>query len=722
MKSLVIVESPAKAKTINKILGSNCQVMASGGHVRDLPKKEIGIDIEHEFKPRYVAITKKKDIISKLKKAAAESEKVYLAPDPDREGEAIAWHLSQIMKIPPEKMRRVTFNEITKSAVKKAFESAHEIDMNKVNSQQARRILDRIVGYKISPLLWRKIKGSQSAGRVQSVALRLVCEKEKEIEDFKPVKYWDIFAELSKIDDKQNFKARLLTVDGKKVVQTPKTEDEVVIHDEKGASKIKEELESSKFIITGISKKNIKRNPGSPFTTSLLQQAGVNVLGWNIKKVMDVAQTLYEGLEVPEAGHIGLITYMRTDSVRVSEEALKEARKYIGEKFEKSYLPAGPRRFKTKKASQDAHEAVRPTSVYRTPEILKENLTEDQYKLYKIIWERFVASQMSASEMALTTVDIAAGIYIFRASGSQIIFPGFRKVCPVGDRKEEDKLLPDLSENEELKLWDIETKYMETKPPARYSEATLVKTLEEKSIGRPSTYVPTIQTITKRNYVLREKSRLFPTELGKMVNDMLIKAFPDIINYDFTAKMEEELDEVEDGSEEWIKVLKDFYVPFEKALKTASDKMSEVKREVTKTDMLCPKCKEKGIEAYLVKRFGRNGEFLGCEKFSAKEPDKSCTYTEQINVKEEQPLPELKEEILCDKCEKPMVVKSGKYGHFLACSGFPGCKNTKPLPTGKKCPECGGNVVQKRYRGRIFYGCDGYPDCKFTAKNLDEIK
>ena len=736
MKSLVIVESPAKAKTINKILGDSCQVMASGGHIRDLPKKEIGIDIKNEFKPKYVAITKKKDIISKLKKAAVESEKVYLAPDPDREGEAIAWHLSQIMKIPSEKMRRVTFNEITKSAVKKAFESAHDINMNKVNSQQARRILDRIVGYKISPLLWRKLKGSQSAGRVQSVALRLVCEKEKQIEDFNSVKYWDIFAELSKIDNKQNFQAKLLTVDGKKVVQTPKNEDEIAIHDEKGASKIKEELESSKFLITGISKKNIKRNPGPPFTTSLLQQAGVNVLGWNIKRVMDVAQTLYEGLEVPEEGHIGLITYMRTDSVRVSEEALEEARKYIGEKFEKSYLPAAPRLFKTKKASQDAHEAIRPTSVYRTPERLKENLTQDQYKLYKIIWERFVASQMSASEMALTTVDITAGIYIFRASGNQVIFPGFRKVCPVADRKKEssleenglkqngkeDNLLPDLSENEELRLLDIETKSMETKPPARYSEATLVKTLEEKSIGRPSTYVPTIQTIIKRNYVLREKSRLSPTELGKMVNEMLIKSFPDIINYDFTAKMEEELDAVEDGTEEWVKVLKDFYVPFEKALKTASDKMSEVKREVTKTDMLCPKCKEKGIEAYLVKRFGRNGEFLGCEKFSAKEPDKSCTYTEQINVKEQQPLPELKEEILCDKCEKPMVVKSGRYGHFLACSGFPGCKNTKPLPTGKKCPACGGNVVQKRYRGRMFYGCDSYPDCKFTAKNLDEIK
>ncbi|MDD5644769.1 MAG: type I DNA topoisomerase [bacterium] len=740
MKSLVIVESPAKAKTINKILGGEFEVMACEGHVRDLPEKEIGVDIEKDFKPKYVTIQRKKNVVSRLRKAAEKSGKIFLAPDPDREGEAIAWHLSEIIKASPDKIKRVTFNEITNSAVNKAFSLAHEIDMKKVNSQQARRILDRIVGYKISPILWKKIRGSQSAGRVQSVALRLICEREAEINGFSPVKYWDFFAELEKLEEKaKSFRAKLISIDSRKVVQDKKSDNEISIESEKQAETIKDELGRENFAIAKISKKNISKSPPPPFTTSVLQQVGVNYLGWSIKKVMDVAQSLYEGLDIPGEGQIGLITYMRTDSVRISEDAVREARRYITENFKESYLPERPKYYKTKKTSQDAHEAIRPTSVFRTPESLQDALAADQNKLYRLIWQRFVACQMSQSEIATTSVDISAGKYLFRASGSIIVFDGFRKIYSLSAKKktgnneesdlpdesngEDDVILPDLKEGERLKLLSIDSKEMATKPPARYSEATLVKTLEEKGIGRPSTYVPIIQTVMRRQYVLKEKSRLLPTELGKVVNDMLISAFPEIINYDFTARMENELDDVEEGKEDWLKVLNDFYKPFKKALSLASEKMAEVKKEATKTDKICPECEKKGVKAYLVKRFGKSGEFLGCENFSSEDPSKRCTYTEPIgNGSKESKIPELKEEIKCDKCGKQMVVKVGRYGPFVACSDFPNCKNTKPLPVGKKCPKCGGEIIQKRFKGRFFYGCGNYPDCNFSAKKLEDIK
>ncbi|MCK9554629.1 type I DNA topoisomerase [bacterium] len=740
MKSLVIVESPAKAKTINKILGKDFEVMACEGHVRDLPEKEIGVDIEKKFKPKYVTIQRKKTVVSKIRKAAEKSGKIFLAPDPDREGEAIAWHLSEVIKAAADKVKRVTFNEITSSAVKKAFDSAHEIDMKKVNSQQARRILDRIVGYKISPILWKKIRGSQSAGRVQSVALRLICEKESEIDKFTSVKYWDIFAELKKLEGEANsFRAKLISIDSRKVVQDKKNEGEISIESEKQAEKIKEELDKTDFLISKISRRNISKSPPPPFTTSILQQVGVNYLGWSIKKVMDVAQSLYEGLDIPGEGHVGLITYMRTDSVRISDDAVQDARRYIKENFKDSYLPDQPRRYKTKKTSQDAHEAIRPTSVFMTPERLQNALNADQNKLYRVIWQRFVACQMSQSEIATTSVDIRADKYLFRASGSIIIFDGFRKVYSLSSAKkkvnserddlsdenngEDSVILPEMEEGERLKLLNIDSKEMNTKPPARYSEATLVKTLEEKGIGRPSTYVPIIQTIMRRQYVLKEKSRLLPTELGKVINDMLVSAFPEIINYDFTARMENELDDIEEGKEDWVKVLDDFYAPFKKALSLASEKMTEVKKEVTKTDKICPECGKKGVTAYLVKRFGKSGEFLGCENFSSEDASIHCTYTEPLgNGSKEIKLPELKEEVKCDKCGKQMVVKMGRYGPFIACSDFPNCKNTKPLPTGKKCPKCGGKIIQKRFKGRFFYGCGNYPDCTFSAKNLEDIK
>ena len=680
---LVIVESPAKARTVGRFLGNPYRVKASVGHVRDLLRSRLSVDVENDFEPSYRVPKEKKEVVEDLREEVKKAGEVYLATDPDREGEAIAWHLMQAAKISKKQARRVVFHEITRDAIDEAFSHPRNIDMKLVNAQQARRILDRLVGYKISPLLWENVRSRTSAGRVQSVALRLIVEREREIDAFVPVEYWSIDAELAKREKKRrSFTAKLHRIRG----------EEVDLKSEDDAQKIVDELEKAAYVVTKVRKGQRRRNPSPPYTTSTMQQEASRRLGFTAKRTMRIAQQLYEGVEIGPEGSVGLITYMRTDSVNVAAAAQEEARAYIAEKYGADYRPAKPRRYKTKaKGAQEAHEAIRPTSVRREPKAIKKYLTRDQYRLYDLIWKRFLASQMSSAILDTVSVDVMADSkwqiadseltvipshqlsaishkpdYLFRATGSSIRFRGFLIVYE--EAKDEDetaeegegKILPPLSRREILDLLRLLPEQHFTKPPPRYSEATLVKTLEEYGIGRPSTYAPIISIIQTRGYVDREDRRLVPTELGFIVNDLLVKHFPDIINVDFTAHMEEDLDLIASGEREWVPVLREFYGPFDEAVKQAE-------RTMEKVDL---------------------GEQLTGE--------------------------------MCEKCGHPMIVKFGRYGKFMACSNFPACRNTKSyqIKTGVACPECVGDLVEKRTRrGRIFYGCSNYPECEFATWN-----
>lgn len=649
--SLVIVESPAKAKTISKYLGKNYIVKASMGHVRDLPKSQIGVEIENNFEPKYITIRGKGDVLKELKDARKKVKKVYLAADPDREGEAIAWHLAHYLDVDENEACRVVFNEITKQAVKEAFKSPRPINKDLVNAQQARRILDRLVGYKISPLLWKKVKKGLSAGRVQSVAVKLIIDRENEIKEFVPEEYWTITAKLAKGDSP--FEAKFYGKGNQKIDLSNKEEVDGIL----------KALEGAAFTVTDVKEKERVRNPAAPFITSTLQQEAARKLGFRAAKTMSVAQQLYEGIDLGKEGAVGLITYMRTDSTRVSPIAQEEARTYIMETFGRDYVPESPRVY-TRKSShtQDAHEAIRPSSVLRTPEDVKPYLSRDQYRLYKLIWERFVSSQMASAILDTMTIDIEANGYLFRASGSKVKFPGYMKVYVEGTddgSTEEDKLLPPLQTGDVLVKNEVEAKQHFTQPPPRYTEARLVRELEERGIGRPSTYAPILDTIQKRGYVALEDKKFVPTELGELITELMQQFFPEILDVEFTAHMEEELDHIEEGKEDWVKVLNNFYEPFKKRLEVAEDEMKEV---------------------------------------------------------------EIKDEVsdeLCDKCGKPMVYKMGRFGKFLACSGFPDCRNTKPIvkKIGVKCMKCHqGEIVERRSKkGRIFFGCERYPDCDFVS-------
>lgn len=654
-QDLVIVESPAKARTIKKFLGSKYKVEASMGHVRDLPKSQLGVDIENDFEPRYITIRGKGEIINKLKKEAQNADKVYLATDPDREGEAISWHLAYLLGIDPNSTCRIEFHEITQQAVKNAIKHPRTINMSLVYAQQARRVLDRVVGYMISPLLWRKIKGGLSAGRVQSVATRMVCEREREIQEFVPEEYWTITGKFVTEDGKAFEAAFYGTADNKIV---PKNEQEV--------KSLVEKLETAQYTIRGVKKGIKKRSAPPPFTTSTLQQEAYRKLGFTTQKTMLIAQQLYEGVEIKGEGAVGLVTYIRTDSTRVAEQAQKEALDYIREKYGKQYLPDKPNQYKSKKGIQDAHEAIRPTSILREPESIKDSLTSDQYKLYRLIYDRFLASQMAPALYETMTVDIAGDNgYIFRAAGSRKTFAGYTIIYMEGSDNEssekEDVELPEVIEGESLKLKKLVPEQHFTQPPPRYTEASLVRALEEMGIGRPSTYAPTISTIIARGYVVREKKSLVPTELGFIVTDLMMEYFPDIVDYKFTAEMEKQLDEVEEGKKDWREIVREFYIPFQELLKKADEAISkiEIKDEVS--------------------------------------------------------------DVICDKCGVNMVIKRGRYGKFLACPNFPDCRNTKPYVEviSARCPKCNSAIVVKHTKkGKKFYGCENYPECDFISWDM----
>ena len=644
-KTLVIVESPSKAKTIGKYLGSRYNVIASVGHVRDLPKSKLGIDIDDNFEPQYISIRGKGDLIKSLKKEASKASKVYLATDPDREGEAISWHLAFLLDLDPEEACRIEFNEITKDTIKEAIKHPRKINMGLVDAQQARRVLDRLVGYQISPLLWRKVRKGLSAGRVQSAALKIICDREREIEKFEPKEFWNITAEFKK---GKKFQAKLAEANGKKIVVENKAQNDNII----------KELNSGEFIVSDVKEKIRMQKPYPPFTTSSLQQDAGNKLNFNAKKTMMIAQQLYEGVDVKGRGTTGLITYLRTDSVRVSDAAKQAAKDLIVSKFGAEYSANNV--FSNKKKDiQDAHEAIRPAIIELEPELIKDSLTADQFKLYKLIWNRFMASQMSQSKSNSMQVNIANGIYGFKANGSELLFDGFRRLYNTAD-DEGAKLLPSLEKDEKLKVESLKVEQSFTQPPARYTEASLVKELEDKDIGRPSTYAPIVSTLTERKYVGREKKALKPTELGFLVNDLMEEYFKDIVDAGFTANMENRLDDVEVGSQKWKDLISEFYGPFKKELDIADSAIEKI-------------------------------------------------------VVEDVPTGEL-----CELCGKPMVIKAGRFGDFIACSGYPECKNTKPIikTIGVKCPNCGKDIVaRKSKRGRLFYGCSGYPDCKTVFWN-----
>lgn len=648
-KNLVIVESPAKAKTLKKFLGSNYKIEASMGHVRDLPKSEMGINIEDDFEPRYITIRGKGELLAKLRKEVKSANKVYLATDPDREGEAISWHLLYALKLDEEKASRITFNEITKNAVKKSIKEAREIDMNLVNAQQARRTLDRIVGYKMSPLLWKKVKKGLSAGRVQSTALKLICDREDEIENFVPKEYWTIQAVLKNSEDKK-IKVKFYGENNKKIDISSKEETDKII----------EFVKNNDFIVEEVKKGQRLKNPQPPFTTSTLQQEASKLLNYSAQKTMSIAQQLYEGIDIKGEGTVGLVSYIRTDSVRISEEAIADAKEFITENFGHTYLNNTGKKFKTKGRAQDAHEAIRPTYSSKTPELIKDSLSREQYKLYKLIWERFIASQMSPAVYITVSVKIKSGNYNFRSSGSILEFDGYLKVYKKNEEKEDDITIPELEKDEILQQENIEGEQHFTQPPPRYTEALLIKTLEEIGVGRPSTYAPTIYTITTRGYVTKESKVFYTTELGEIVNNIIKNNFDDIINVDFTARMEKRLDEVEEGTIEWKDVLRQFYPNFNKMIEIAEEKIAAVEIKDEETD------------------------------------------------------------IICENCGANMVIKYGRYGKFLGCPNFPDCRNTKPFyeDAKVKCPDCGGKVyIKKTKKGRKYYGCENNPECQFISWN-----
>ena len=649
---LIIVESPAKANTIKKFLGGNTKVMASMGHIRDLPKSKMAVDIEHDFEPEYINIRGKGDLIKSLKKEAKAAKQVYLASDPDREGEAIAWHLAHILEIPEDSNCRVTFNEITKETVKESIKKPRTINMDLVDAQQARRVLDRIVGYKISPVLWKKVKRGLSAGRVQSVAVKLIVDREEEIENFIPEEYWNIYADLLEPNSKKKFQATFYGKDGKKLE----------IHTKEEVDEILKNIEKGKYIVADVKKGEKKRTPAPPFTTSTMQQEASRKLSFTLKKTMSVAQGLYEGVHVGEKDTVGLITYMRTDSTRISDEARAVAKEVITQKYGANYYEN--RYYKTKQNAQDAHEAIRPTYIDLEPEKIKDYLTTDQYKLYRLIYNRFIASQMANAIYDTVTANIDVNNYNFRANGQTLKFKGFMTLYVEtieGEKEEEDNSIPELTIGQEVKKEKLEAKQSFTQPPARYTEASLVKALEEKGIGRPSTYSPTITTILERRYIQKEQKQLIPTDLGKIVNKLLVENFPDVINVEFTAKIEEEFDEVAEGKEPWKQVIREFYGPFKVTL-------DRVEKELEHVELV-----------------------------------------EEVS------------DVPCEKCGRMMVIKYGRYGKFLACPGYPECKNAKPIieTIDVPCPVCGGTVqIKKTRRGKKFYVCENNPGtCEYISWN-----
>ncbi|HYQ48555.1 MAG TPA: type I DNA topoisomerase, partial [Thermodesulfovibrionales bacterium] len=682
MKSLVIVESPAKAKTISKILGKDFTVKASVGHVKDLPVKEMGIDIEKDFTPSYMVIPGKEAVIRELKKAAKEADTVYLAPDPDREGEAIAWHIAEEIKGKAKKVYRVTFNEITKTAVRDAIKHPGKIDVMKVDAQQARRVLDRLVGYELSPLLWRKVRRGLSAGRVQSVAVRLIVDREREIGAFTQEEYWSINAEFEG-SNKPAFWAKLFKYRGEKAE----------IKNAESAEAAAAEIRESRFILSRIEKKKKKRNPAPPFTTSTLQQEASRKLRFTAKKTMMVAQQLYEGIELGEEGAVGLITYMRTDSLRIAAEAQQAAREYIGTTYGKEYVPEKPPVYKSKASAQEAHEAVRPTYLSNSPEAIRHYLNKDQLSLYRLIWNRFIASQMAPAELEQTTLEISCDSgkckdgTVFRASGSVVKFQGFMALYTESTDEvidEGEAILPLLKEGEALTLLNLQPRQHFTQPPPRYTEATLVKALEEKGIGRPSTYAAILSTIQDRKYVHKTDGKFSPTELGTVVNDFLVDRFRELMDVSFTANMEEDLDHIEDGKKKWVKIVKDFYRPFHEKLNEAAAVKGKVKPEDIATEETCENCGKP-----MVIRWGRHGRFMACTGF----PD--CKTTKPLEGEGQAKEPEVTGE-KCPNCGSPMVVRSGRFGKFIACSQYPSCKTTKPVSTGMKCPVDGGDIVERR--------------------------
>jgi DNA topoisomerase I len=697
-KSLVIVESPAKAKTINKFLGSGYVVKASGGHVVDLPPKEIGIDVDNGFELKYDVIKGKAKMLSELKKAAAEADTVLLATDPDREGEAIAWHVANRILKKGQPHFRVLINQITRDAVLSAVENKGELDMNKVNAQQARRVLDRLVGYKVSPALWKTLYPGLSAGRVQSVALRLIVERDAEVAAFVPEEYWEIKAILATALQEE-FEAKLVKKGGKAFKMKNAADSEQVMNDLSGAA----------YSIGNIGEKKVKGYPAPPFITSTLQQDASRRLGYPVAKTMRIAQDLYEGVELRD-GSVGLITYMRTDSTRTAPEALEEVRAYIAEKWGASEVPAKPNIYKAKKNAQDAHEAIRPAQMSLSPADVRPFLSDEQFKVYSLIWNRFVASQMKPSESSVVTVDIAAGDYELRAGSSRVDYKGYLAVYEdirADDDEEQATTLPEkLKKGDSLTLRKLTPSQHFTKPPGHFTEASLVKELESLGIGRPSTYAQIINTIQEREYVHREKGKLLATDLGKDVIKLLLHGFPELFNVDFTANMESELDKVESGEDDWIKVIREFYDPFVKTLERFSGQRKELKQSmIEETGEACDKCGKP-----MIIRWGRNGRFMACSGF----PD--CRNTRPL----EQDAPVETTTEVCEKCGHPMEVKSGKYGKFLACSNYPACKNIKPFSLGVPCPEegCAGTITEKRSKkGRIFYGCNKYPACKFASWN-----
>ncbi|HLH19167.1 MAG TPA: type I DNA topoisomerase [Bryobacteraceae bacterium] len=725
-KALVIVESPAKAKTINKYLGKQYIVKASLGHIKDLPKRDLAVDIEKGFEPRYEVIEGKKKLIAELKQTAKKVQDVYLAADPDREGEAICYHLQEELSNGKNGPRiyRVMFNEITKRAIEKAFEKPGQVDVHLVDAQQARRVLDRLVGYKISPLLWDKVRRGLSAGRVQTVALRLIVEREREIRAFVPKEYWTLDADL------HAKKPPLLTARLARINDQP-----AEIANQQASDEVLAALEGVDYVVKSVGRREKRRNPVAPFITSTLQQESSRKLRFSVKRTMMLAQRLYEGVEIGKEGAVGLITYMRTDSTRISEDAIRDVRDFIAERYGKEFLPETANVYKSKKEAQDAHEAIRPTSMAFTPEVVAKYLAEDEMKLYRLIWNRFVACQMVPAVYDQTTIDVSAkgknGVdYLFRATGSVLKFEGFLKVYQEGkDQPDEDDeemkhRLPAVAEGEVLRLKELRPEQHFTEPPPRYNEATLVKRLEADGVGRPSTYASILSTIQEREYVSKEGGRFIPTELGMVVTDLLLESFDDIFDVHYTARMEQDLDDIEEGKVDWRAAMSEFYDRFDKDLKHAEEHMTDIKRMEKPTDLTCEKCGKP-----LVIKWGRHGSFIACTGY----PD--CTYTRELTVDlpdvDKVDLSEQGDEEYCENCGRPMVLKKGRFGTFYACTGYPDCKTTKPIggqqkkadvPLDEKCPQCGSNLVLKSGRFGEFTACSNYPTCKFVKQKTIGVK
>jgi DNA topoisomerase-1 len=709
-KPLVVVESPTKIKTLQKVLGKDYKVAATVGHIKDLPQKEMGVDIEKGFKPKYRTISGKQKVIKNLKATAGEAEDIYLAPDPDREGEAIAWHTAEVLKKQGRRFHRVLFHELTNSAIREAIKHPTALDLNKYEAQQARRILDRLVGYQISPLLWRKVKGGLSAGRVQSVAVKIICDRERAIQAFDPQEYWSITAALEG-DQPPPFNAKLVRRAGKKIN----------IPDGETAQQITDRLIEATFTVSQVVKKTKRRNPLPPFTTSKLQQEAIRRLRFSARKTMMVAQQLYEGIELGPGETVGLITYMRTDSTRIAEEAALEALGLIKKRFGPDYTLGQPRYFKNRKKAQDAHEAIRPTSVHHTPEAVKPHLTGDQAALYTLIWKRFVASQMQQALINQLTITIKAEDYIFTASGSSVKFPGFMALYTSAEEERKNRQekkkeeLPDLAEGALLKLQELVPKQHFTAPPPRFSEASLVKELEENGIGRPSTYASILSTIRDKGYVELLKGYFRPSELGFIVNDLIVANFPDIFNVEFTAKMEDNLDRIEQDEADLLTILERFYTPFRSKLEEAADGMLSIKGVGFATDLKCPEC---GQTLHI--KVGKNGPFIACNGYPECNYSRDYTRDEKGKIQPVEPSVDTEVDKACPQCSRPLVGKRGRYGEFLACSGYPDCKHTESVgngggqSTGVPCPQpgCDGEMVERKSkRGKIFYGCSRFPDC-----------